>query len=318
LRRGFRDECDRDPLPAGTSDATGLDITRRNEMESAYSAPAGAPFRLSWPAVFGGLVSALGVWLLLHALGMAIGLTQVDLRQANLTRALGMSVGIWSIVATFLAMTVGGLATARSAGYLGRGNGALLGLVLWGSTGVLSTFLLGSAIGSMASQAAETGSKAASLALEQASVSTSQVLPVVNQTLEKAGKPPLTAEQLQAAARDALTTSALEGRLDRQVFFSALADNTQLTESDVEQLFAGSVRQAESRLQKARRQVEAAAQTAATATGRAFWGLFALLTTGLAGAMLGTLTGVSRGQRELLSEPSPPGPAYREQRHVYP
>jgi hypothetical protein len=38
----------------------------------------GIPFKLSWGAIFGGTLVALGVWILLYALGLALGLSSVD------------------------------------------------------------------------------------------------------------------------------------------------------------------------------------------------------------------------------------------------
>jgi hypothetical protein len=100
-------------------------------------------FRISWGAIFGGTLVALGVWLLLHTLGLAAGLTAIDPNNPRSLRGVGIGTGIWSIVAPLIALFVGGYVAARSAGVLERGLGALHGAVLWGLTTVAGAAGLG-------------------------------------------------------------------------------------------------------------------------------------------------------------------------------
>jgi len=287
-------------------------------MAREHIQSSGAPFKLSWPAIFGGLFAATGVWLLLYALGLALGLSRLDPQQPNLARMAGIGTSVWVIVSSFLAMFVGGLVTARSAGYLGRGNGALHGIVLWGSTAFIVAVSLASVLGSVASQFAQTGSEIASSALNQTGIDTREVLGPVNERLAREGKPALTAPQLRAAAQDALMMSVNQGRLDRQVFITALADNTQLSENDVQQMFAGATQRLDQRLTALRSQANQAAERLAQATGRMFWGLFFLLVTSLLGSVLGASTGVTRRQRELVVAATPVVPMTTRSEPVYP
>jgi hypothetical protein len=110
---------------------------------------APAQFRISWGAIFGGALVALGVWLLLHTLGVAAGLTAIDPNNPRSLRGVGIGTGIWSIIAPLIAMFIGGYVAARSAGVVERGLGALHGAVLWGLTTVGGAVMLGLALASV-------------------------------------------------------------------------------------------------------------------------------------------------------------------------
>jgi hypothetical protein len=91
------------------------------------------PLKLSWGAIFGGTFVAAGVWILLYTFGLA----------------LGVSMGMWSFIAPVLALFVGGLVTARCAGFVDRASGAIHGAVMWGLTMLAGTILIGIALSSL-------------------------------------------------------------------------------------------------------------------------------------------------------------------------
>src|SRR3569832_846812 len=55
--------------------------------------------RISWGSIFGGAFAALGLWLLLYAFGLAIGLTAVDPSNPGSVRGSGIFTGIWGALA---------------------------------------------------------------------------------------------------------------------------------------------------------------------------------------------------------------------------
>jgi len=260
---------------------------------------AGAPFRISWGAVIGGLATAFGVWTLLYVLGLALGFSSLDLDRPNLARAMGIGGGIWVGLTGFLSMLVGGVITARSAGYVDRGNGALHGLVLWGASGVAAALAGALIMGSAASSMASMGSDAASRAMDalSANVDTQALLAPLNAKLEQAGKPALERGQLEAISRDAVSDSVKQGRFDRETFIGNVAANTNLSRTEVRNLYGTTIMQIETRAVELKEQAKQAAESASAATGRALWGLFALMVLSLLGAVTGASTGVSSLQR---------------------
>jgi len=237
----------------------------------------------------------------LYTLGLAVGFSTLSLDQPNLIKAIGIGGGIWLVVSSFLAMLAGGVVTARSAGYLGRGNAAIHGVVLWGATGLAGTLLIGSAMGSFAAQVAQTAGQAASMVVGRVDINTEAALAPLNAKLQASGKPAVTSQQLKAISNDALTMAATQGSFDKNTFLTVVAEDTALSQADVQEVFAGAMQQTERRIATVRSKAEAAAQNAAMATGRALWAMFGLLTTALVGSVLGASMGMSRAQREVIA-----------------
>jgi hypothetical protein len=257
----------------------------------------GTPFRLSWPAIFGGLFAAAGVWLLLHTLGLAIGMTAFEPNRGVL-RAVGIGGGVWAVVASMAALFVGGFVTARSAGTVGRSNAGLHGIVLWGAATLLGLWLLGSFASTVASGVTGAGRSAAEsvpAAARAVGVGADEVLAPVNERLARGGHPPVTASELERAIRDALATSVREGRLDRDVFEASLAEHTALSRADVREVF----RDVEAQMSSAGQGIGERVDEVAAIGARVFWGAFALLALSLASSFLGAIAGVTPRQREL-------------------
>src|SRR3954453_4415337 len=99
-------------------------------------------FHISWGAVFGGTFVALGVWILLHTLGLAAGLTAIDPDNARSLKGVGIGAGICSMIAPLIALFAGGFVGSRTAGVIDRGTGALHGAVMWGLTTVAGVLLV--------------------------------------------------------------------------------------------------------------------------------------------------------------------------------
>jgi len=263
---------------------------------------AAAPFRLSWAAILGGMFSAAATWLLLHALGLGLGLSQLEPSDPSSLRAIGIGSGIWTVVSSMISLFAGGIVTARAAGILGRSNAALHGIVLWGVTTVGALALLMSVVGSMARGVTDitvetaTITRSAAPATAQAlGINAQDLIAPLNERLRSAGKAPITAQQLESALTDAAQTALREGRLDEDLFARALADNTALDQGDVRELMAAAGQQRASMGQRAAETAERAADM----TGRAFWALFSVMLLSLVSAVLGAITGVTRRQREL-------------------
>ena len=110
---------------------------------------AKTPTRLSWGAVFAGVVIAVAVQLVLGILGAGIGLTMVDPVEGTTPGAAGFGIGagICWLITTVIALGAGGYAAARVAGVHDRFDALVHGLVVWGVTLILTLYLLTSVVG---------------------------------------------------------------------------------------------------------------------------------------------------------------------------
>ena len=124
----------------------------------------GMPFRMSWGALFAGTVAALGIWILLFALGVALGLSTVDPNEAGSLRASGIFTGVWSLVTPLIALFIGGMIAARSVGPLNRLGGAVHGLLVWSLTAVAGVYLVANLFGGVLGGAVNMTQTAASAA----------------------------------------------------------------------------------------------------------------------------------------------------------
>lgn len=300
----------------------------------------GIPFKLSWGAIFGGTFVALGVWILLYSLGLALGLSSVNPAEPGSAKSAGLVTGIWSLIAPLIALFIGGMVASRTAGVVDKMGGALHGVVLWGLTtlvgvvvmGMVLSSLLGAvfnvgktavgAAGTVISGAASQGGQIGNIA-KSFGLNADDALAPVNRRLQQEGKPTITSDQLQAATKDVLNTAVQQGRLDRGLLVNSIAQNTALSRQDAEEI-AGRIEaqwtqtqsQVSQKVGQVEQQVQQGALKAADTTGRVFWGVFFALLLGLVSSLLGATLGVSRRQRFYASGTlvPPVGP----RREVYP
>lgn len=129
-----------DPAPRGPS------------IETTTTTTAGGSHvhrRISWGAIFGGVILVVAVQLLLSLLGAGIGLGTVNVNAGTTPDAssLGIGAGAWWIITSIIALAFGGYAAAWLAGIELRWDGLLHGLITWGLASLLTVYLLSSAIG---------------------------------------------------------------------------------------------------------------------------------------------------------------------------
>lgn len=298
--------------------------TKTTEQDAVGFLP-GTPVRLSWGSIFGGAVAALGLWLLLYSLGLALGLSAMDPNDPGSARGAGIFTGVWSLLSPLVALFVGGVVASRGSGVMTRGVGALHGLVMWGVTTLVGAYLLANLLGSLLGTVASAGSavvgtaggavaSAAGGAANSAGglqglanafgLDANDALAPVNERLRAQGKPTVTPEQLQAATKDVVSDAVRQGRFDRELLVSSLAQQTALSREDaqevagrVEQQFNGALARVQGQAQSAAQGARTGALQAADATGTAFWGVFGALFLGLVSALFGATVGVSRRQR---------------------
>lgn len=295
-------------VTAGTGSAPSLDIL--GDMPER---------RIRWSAIIGSVIVAAGVWLLLHALGLGIGLTALDPEHASSLRGVGIGTGIWSIIVPILALFLGGLVAGYLAGIMPRMSAVVHGGVLWSLATILSLLILlstlsglltgvarlsGQVVGAAGGVAMQSIAGLDDASLGSVGLSANDLLVPVNARLREAGKPPITADELRAAAEDVLRTAVREGRFDRELLVQSLAQNTSLTREDAQEVAAtieqqwqqqaGALSQRAGELGSS---AETAALQAAESTGKALIVLFFLMAAGLVAAIGGVLLAVSRQER---------------------
>src|SRR3954469_23819351 len=257
-------------------------------------------FHLRWSAIIGGGVVTLGVWILLHTLGMAIGLTAVDPNNPGSVKGAGIGTGIWSVVVPLIALFTGGWVAARTAGPLTRTTGIIHGAVVWGLTTIAGVFIVTAVLGSAvragfklggAALSSDAVSSAGANVAEALGLGTGDLLGPVNARLENRGLPPLTPQQLEQIGSDLRNTGLQEGHLDRQALAESLSRNTDLPPNVVVQLTNELANDASARATAAKQQVQTGALKAADALGKAMWGVFLSLLLGLVSAVAGAILG---------------------------
>jgi hypothetical protein len=310
---------------------------------AASDFPVGRP-RLSWGAVFGGAVSALGLWALLYVFGLAVGLSTIDPNGVRSLRPSAMFAGIWAVIAPLIALFIGGWVAGRGAGFVGRAGGAVHGLCVWSLTTIfggslvlagLSTILAGVAtVGHAVNPGGNPGAATAEPGPEAAptlSLNVGEALRPVNDRLMAHGQPPVSVAAVEDAARRAASAALAQGHWDHDTLANALTLDTGLSQADasevvdrLESQYREQVTDMQMRAQDAADNARANALKAAEKSGKAFWGLFGALLFGLMASLLGGAAGAStlprrlwrerRTLRETSAHATPLGPP----REVYP
>ena len=171
--------------------------------------------RISWGAIIAGLIVALVTQILLTMLGVAIGAATVDpLQEQRPTEGLGTGAAIWWVVSSLISLFLGGCVAGRLAGVPRKGDGALHGIIMWGTATLITFLLVGTALGGLFGGAFG--------ALKQASSQGAppQLSEQIKGTLQQSGvdvdKMQQQAQQKIEEAKQKAQTAAQTGQVDPQ------------------------------------------------------------------------------------------------------
>lgn len=279
--------------------------------------------QLRWSAVFGGALLAIAAWITLQVLGVGIGLASVDTENAGTLRGVGIGTGIWSLIAPLIAMFLGGLLAGRLAGTRQRKVGALHGTVVWALGLAVGLFMMMSIVGAIVGGAVRAGGAATTAAMRAGSavdvgdamsalgIDSQDLMAPINRRLEREGKPPITADQLEATVRAVAQRGLRQGRLDRAVLVDELAKHTNLSRTDAQEVADELGDRFQAVAERTGAAVEHTALQAADAAGKALTvgGLMMLLSAGaaIAGGALGVRRREDvdeRGSRVVVTQPT--------------
>lgn len=146
----------------------GQDPTRSQNVDPADY--VSAVKRTSWGAVFAGVVTAIGVQLLLSLLGAAIGFTTLYAATDDgdvSGRGMAIGAGIWWLLTSIISLFIGGWVAGRLSGVLRPRDAGLHGVVVWGLTALFAFYVTSTAMGTFMGGAMEAGGIAAGMAQER-------------------------------------------------------------------------------------------------------------------------------------------------------
>lgn len=214
--------------------------------------------RISWSAVFAGVIVSIVIYLLLAILGTAVGTTTIDpMEEQNPVEGIGMGAAIWGGVSMLISIAVGGYVSGR----LAQREGALHGLLMFGVNTLIFTWLLVTIASSAVTgtmnvlgtglQAVSSGAKAlAPQAVEMArdklaenNINLDNLQNELETTLRQTGKPELQPEALQNQAQGEVNNAQNQaagaaqpqqqapgaGNTDLANFFKGLVERNQAT-----------------------------------------------------------------------------------------
>ena len=90
--------------------------------------------KVRWGAVIAGLFLAISTQIVLGLLGIAIGLSSVDMRVPNPLSGFGESAGAWTVGSALVSLFVGGYAASKLACAVSRKEGVLAGILTWATS----------------------------------------------------------------------------------------------------------------------------------------------------------------------------------------
>lgn len=107
-------------------------IDRRRGIERAVVARPMTldHIRVSWGGIWGGVLTAVGIVVLLASLGAAVGITATNPEQAD-AGTLGVAAGAWLGISLLIALFVGGMVSTRIGATVDGGTSFWEGALVW-------------------------------------------------------------------------------------------------------------------------------------------------------------------------------------------
>lgn len=214
--------------------------------------------RISWSAIFAGVILSVVIYLLLTILGTAIGATTIDpLKEQNPLDGLGTGAAIWTGLSMLISIGAGAFITGRLAQREGTLHGLLMWavntlFVVWLAISLLSSAVSGTAsvigsgfsmVGNGISAIAPSIANKAKETLKENNFDLGNVQSELEKTLQQTGKPEL---QPQALKNDANKESHTAQNQAQNT-----ANNPQNADTDLANWFKGVLQRNQDTLQAA-------------------------------------------------------------------
>ena len=268
--------------------------------------------RISWGAIFGGVVLVISVQVLLSLLGAGIGLNTVNVNAGTTPEgsSFGIGAGVWWIISSCLSLFFGGYAAAWLSGNEIKFDGMLNGLVTWGIATLVTVYLLSSAIGGIVggglSAVGSTASAVGGSVKEAAApvVNSLGISPDVVQQQAKAYMAPTNPDPATMSPQDAqkdiaqnLVTYA-QGGADAPASKARIIDVTaaqaKISKADATKKFDDAQVKTQQTIDAAKQKARDAADASASAASKTSFAAFVDLLLGAIAAALGGMTAIRR------------------------
>lgn len=251
--------------------------------------------RISWGGVWSGLLVAIGVFLLLTVLGLAIGISAADVGPGEDldARSLGIGAAVWSGLTLLVALFIGGMVATSTGMVYDYTSGMIEGVLVWVLTVLLLIYMASSGISMLTSGVLGTlgsvtrgATSAAAMSFDAAEFSAGDVDQITARL-----KDPGTVQMVAAATG----MPQAEAR-------STLSDIAQRVESvrdDPAQAAAQARKGAEEIASKVAARAERVAAQAQPYASASMWSTLLALVLALAAAVAGAMTGRKRVANRL-------------------
>ena len=266
--------------------------------------------RISWAAVFAGVVVALVVQMVLSLLGLGIGIGTIDpVQETNPLAGLGTGTLIWWISSMLISLFAGGWVAGRLSGMTRKADSIIHGVLTWSVFTLVSFYLLTTTVGGIMNTAGNIVSKAFSVAGQGVSVVAPQAQEQLKQIFQESG---LTAEELRdpeiAQAFDELFTQ--DGRVVEQnkgQVISLVVEKTNKSRAEATQMvnnWIASYQSARTQWEQftadARQKAEQTSSDVASAVSKVgIWGSIGLIV----GGVIAAIGGVAGRPKEEVAVP---------------
>jgi hypothetical protein len=107
---------------------------RERERVAIATTAARLPIEeVSWSGIWAGFMTAMAVAVVLTALGIAVGISVLDVNPAGAhdARSWTIGAGLWTFFTYIIALFAGGVVATRTGGYTVRPSGTVVGTAVW-------------------------------------------------------------------------------------------------------------------------------------------------------------------------------------------
>lgn len=119
-----------------------------NIYQESEQTAAQVSYRISWGAIFAGVIVTIVLQLLFTLLGVGIGAASIEpLQQAQPGKGLGTGAAIWLFITTLISIFVGARLAANVSGSARKNYRMLHSVLTWGLTTVFSVGFLATTVG---------------------------------------------------------------------------------------------------------------------------------------------------------------------------